>query len=303
MSAFKKLDRKDVFTTVHLATKSNSTSGSNASDYGISFLSGVSGSLSFPGFSSPASLQYPAFSYEQLLQYRSIRQLYYGNVSEDLLTGSFEEYRQSSIYSGSRYLGDRVGVVSFPRSRYGEALKPGTFSTDISTEYVQNEGDYVLETIAAGGEYIEDLPSGSVIDDGEGSIISVGSYSGVADGTRVGDIFYNHGMVVFTDNYFARYFSNEPIDPLSWSSLLSVYTFNYKLKIRDEEFNFSLNPSAIKNDGGSIADNISGSYFKPYITTVGLYNDDQELIAVAKLSQPIPKSTDTDMTFVLKLDI
>ena len=100
MSAVKKLDRKDVFTTVHLATKSNSTLGSNASDYGISFLSGVSGSLSFPGFSSAASLKYPAFSYEQLLQYRSIRQLYYGNISQDLLTGSFEEYRQYNKISG-----------------------------------------------------------------------------------------------------------------------------------------------------------------------------------------------------------
>lgn len=303
MSAFKKLDRKDVFTTVHLATKAWSTSGSSASDYGVSYLSGVSASLSYPGYSSPTSLKYPAYSYEQFLQFRSVRQMYYGNVSDDLPTGSFEEYLQSSLYSGSRYLGDRAGVVSILRSRYGVGIKPGTFSTNVSTEYIQNESDYVLETLGAGGQYIGNLPSGSIIDDGEGSLVVVGDYAGAVDGERVGDIFYNHGMLVFTTDYFARYFNQEPVTPINWSSLYPVYTFNYTLKVRDEEFNYSLNPTTMKDSNGTLADNISNSEFRPYVTTVGLYNNEQELIAVAKLGQPIPKSTDTDMTLVIKLDV
>jgi hypothetical protein len=47
----------------------------------------------------------------------------------------------------------------------------------------------------------------------------------------------------------------------------------------------------------------TASFFQPYITTVGLYNDSNELIAVGKLAQPVPKSKYMDMNFVVKLDI
>ena len=60
---------------------------------------------------------------------------------------------------------------------------------------------------------------------------------------------------------------------------------------------------ALSGSDGKVADNVSGSYFKPYVTSIGLYNDAQELIAVAKLGQPVPKSKDTDMTFVVTLDM
>ena len=42
---------------------------------------------------------------------------------------------------------------------------------------------------------------------------------------------------------------------------------------------------------------------RTYITTIGLYNDANELVAVAKMGQPLPKSADTDMSMVVKLDV
>ena len=51
------------------------------------------------------------------------------------------------------------------------------------------------------------------------------------------------------------------------------------------------------------ANNLTGSLYSPYITSVGLYNDANELIAVAKTGRPIPKTQNTDMTFVVKIDI
>ena len=39
-----------------------------------------------------------------------------------------------------------------------------------------------------------------------------------------------------------------------------------------------------------------------YITTVGMYNDEGDLLAVAKLGQPIPISDQTDTTFVVRWD-
>jgi len=308
MSAFKKLDRRDVFITSHLAKKSFYTSGSSNVADQVSFNPGTSGSLIYPGYTFKESLRYQPYSFEQLLYYRSIQELYYSNnVSGSLfLTGSFENYLQSSLnHSGSRNLGDRVGVVSLKRNVVGTGIFPGSFSSGkLSDSYIEDEGNYVLETIAAGGEYIENKPTGSIIEDSEGRIIANETgFLEASEGDYVGDLIYTHGLAIFTEEKFAKYFSNLSSPDLSWKSTNPVYTANYTCKVRDEEFNFSLNPSSLKDEFGNIADNISGSEFKPYVTTIGLYNDSQELIAVAKLGQPIPKSTDTDMTFTIKLDI
>jgi len=53
---------------------------------------------------------------------------------------------------------------------------------------------------------------------------------------------------------------------------------------------------------GNLKNELTGSEFTPYITSIGLYNDANELLAVAKLSRPIKKSIDLDMTFIVKLD-
>jgi hypothetical protein len=44
------------------------------------------------------------------------------------------------------------------------------------------------------------------------------------------------------------------------------------------------------------------SSFSPYVSTIGLYNDAQELLAVAKMAAPTPISANTDMTFLVKFD-
>jgi len=53
---------------------------------------------------------------------------------------------------------------------------------------------------------------------------------------------------------------------------------------------------------GSIEFSGSYSYFQPYTTTIGLYNDNNDLLMVAKLAKPIALSSDTDMTFIVRYD-
>jgi hypothetical protein len=53
---------------------------------------------------------------------------------------------------------------------------------------------------------------------------------------------------------------------------------------------------------GQAYDFVTGSNWAPYVTTVGLYNEAQELLAVAKLSQPLPTSRTTDMSILINLD-
>ena len=67
--------------------------------------------------------------------------------------------------------------------------------------------------------------------------------------------------------------------------------------------NITYNRTATSGSLGQLANNITGSDFTPYITTVGLYNDANELIAVGKTGRPIPKTKNSDMTFEIKIDI
>jgi hypothetical protein len=97
---------------------------------------------------------------------------------------------------------------------------------------------------------------------------------------------------------------------LSFKNEHIIYENEVRCVIKESEFNLSYNPTLVSGSyisgslkyfaTGSILP--SGSYFTPYVTTLGLYNDNNELLAVAKFSKPMLISPDTDMTFVVKYD-
>jgi hypothetical protein len=88
-----------------------------------------------------------------------------------------------------------------------------------------------------------------------------------------------------------------------WKSNLPIYTYNVHCTVKESELNYSQNPSSVSGSDNTIRNNVTGSSFRPYITTVGLYNEANELLAVAKTNRPIPKSENVDMTFMIKIDI
>ena len=51
-----------------------------------------------------------------------------------------------------------------------------------------------------------------------------------------------------------------------------------------------------------LSDITTGSLWKPYVTTIGLFNENNELLVVGKLGQPIRMSDETDTTFILRWD-
>lgn len=80
-----------------------------------------------------------------------------------------------------------------------------------------------------------------------------------------------------------------------------IYEKMIKCTVKDYEFNLSYNPTL--SVSGSVKSFATGSFFHPYVTTVGLYNDNNDLLAVAKFGQPIPVSQDTDTSYLIKLDL
>ncbi len=352
MSAFKKLNRQDVYVSDYVAKKRWSASDTAVGGYNIETLRGFSGST--PGYPYPSDFHNNRY---QKLVYDSINQLYYRDgIGEGVFSGSANISLQSSLtLSGSRDIKTEVAVLSFPRGTYGTHIEPGTFqihplseSQDSFTEvgyygdyfsgddnYIEKAGfwygsnslntedyivsesihtpsssldAYVTESLdSSPGQYVDIDPGQQmmhIVDDGNGCLIFSGSELKYTEPRKVvGDIIYNQGQVVFTDPVVARYISTYSRHKLQWKSNLPIYTYNVSCIVRDSEMNFTYNSSALSGSKGELNNNVTGSSFSPYVTTVGLFNDSNELIAVAKMNKPIPKSTHADMTFEVKIDI
>ncbi len=85
----------------------------------------------------------------------------------------------------------------------------------------------------------------------------------------------------------------------SKETLSSDFVF---VRARNQEFNYSENPSFISGSTGEVIFNSFIDNPQIYITTVGLYNDNNELLAVAKLSRPLLKDFTKELLVRVKLD-
>ena len=74
------------------------------------------------------------------------------------------------------------------------------------------------------------------------------------------------------------------------------------VRARNSEFNYSENPSYISGSTGEVVYNYFINNPQAYLTTVGLYNDSNELLAVAKLSKPLNKNFTKEALIRVKLD-
>ena len=264
------------------------------------------------------------------LVYRSIKELYYSNYiggengapaatasfnNDGTITGpaytpNYYNYLSNTL-PPDRYFptgSDSIVVISIPSNLFGEYIAPNSFQIQVSgsTISVQDDG---LGNILFGT-----LKVGDIIYQHGIIIITKTGYSAVIDayGTgSYGNIIYGGSGVDFVNNFYTNNLT------CSFKSTVTIYETQYKCTIRENEFNFSNNPSllsgssAISNGSGSsfpqpgsgkLNDNVTGSYFSPYITTVGLYNNNKELIAVAKLAQPLPVSSVTDTSILINFD-
>jgi CxxC motif-containing protein len=72
--------------------------------------------------------------------------------------------------------------------------------------------------------------------------------------------------------------------------------------VKNQEYNFSNNPTFTTGSEGDLAEPTMIGDPKTYITTVGLYNTNKELLATAKTSKPIQKSFTKEILLKIKLD-
>jgi hypothetical protein len=317
MGAFKSFLSTDVIVSPFVVNKSFSFEGTaSLINVGIIGLSGINYDKTSSNYFASASSNIAITTSISLGGlYNSIKQLYYTNYIPNPISGStytvnylgqtveddsltnvysrFYNYEQTSLFQTNSFgytssygfsrcffptPGAGLVMLSIPRDLFGDYINPNTF-------YIKAEG-------VEAGNFV------TVIDNGEGVLVS--------SSLAVGIINYSHGTVVFPANIGINidegFFDSNNIT-CSFQSSRTIYETQYKCTIRPEEFNFSLNPSLISGStNGTIYNFATGSYFNPYVTTVGFYNEAQELLMVAKLGQPLPTSRTTDTTILVNID-
>jgi|TARA_B110000977_G_C10958723_1_gene447650 hypothetical protein len=89
---------------------------------------------------------------------------------------------------------------------------------------------------------------------------------------------------------------------LSFKNRYTIYENEIVCTVDANDFNMSQNPTITTDSSGSLRNFATSSNFMPYVTTVGLYNDNNELLLVGKLAQPMVMSGITDTTYVIRYD-
>lgn len=308
MGAYKQISPQDTFITTYVSHKQWDITGSEYSNYGVQYaeISRYDDDAYYLNENDSFSSSYLPLYFKSLdlLYYRSFNNLEEESTPLGIVSSSYEHYLQTSLLqSNVRHLEDDLILISIPRNVFGSSIKPGSFTMGFPT--INEETLYVRTGYVLSGYILElldgfDLEVGVLYDSTEGSIIAKTS---LGDYIRVGDINYFHGIITITHPDFVESYSDDEDKPrLIFKSTKEIHTHNTHCTVLAEELNYTLNPTTtIANSSGSIAAKFLEDEFNPYITTVGLYNSSNELIAVGKLAQPTPKSDQTDMVFVVKV--
>lgn len=172
----------------------------------------------------------------------------------------------------------------------------------------------------------------SLTDTGAGSSFDVGPAGDEGDlisgSTVVGKVFYNAGIIVFPTGVFypaatafatpvywsgaiatglidARVVSGSiddmagglrnRIEQLQFHNQTNLHKTVYFCRALNSEFNYSSNPSFIDGDGRIIPTSGTDNQTRSYITTIGLYDVNNNLLAVGKISEPVKKSPDNEV--------
>jgi hypothetical protein len=265
----------------------------------------------------------------------------YGQMAQLLmgydLTGSVQLFDEDGDLLGSTT--DKVKevfVLPFSRLLVKDEIKKETFSMTLDvSNYVANAQPFTSNTLltiadtGASTEYRVNSPAGDY-----GILYATSANNLLAtDGSKCGLIFYQAGIVVLNADIFNTLLSDpllgasfnfnqnggildslsaDEINVLGNSLLHRIgnIQFNnttelnstvYFCRVNHNEFNYSSNPTYLEDSRIRVK---TQSTDEPvaYITTVGLYNDRNELLATAKLSEALKKSPSTEFTIRARLD-
>ena len=247
------------------------------------------------------------------------------------ISGNIQQFDEDgNILGGGTKLKGCV-FVNFARLLTKDEIKKGTFSMTLGATSSFATPMSELITIAdtnAATQFKVNSPTGEY-----GILYGTGSV--MPTNTPVGLLFYQAGVAVLSgsiwENYgnvngasgtmemnadgnsLAQFFTGSTIQQISDATVrhrLNNLSFNnttelnstvYFCRANNSEFNYSANPTYLSSSKMRVKNTVTDDPVS-YITTVGLYSPDNELLAVAKLSEPLKKTPQNELTVRVRLD-
>lgn len=249
------------------------------------------------------------------------------------LTGG-DKYNALIFFNFARLLGkDELKKGTFSM-KLDTTAASGSVATSVENITISDSG--------AESDYRVNSPAGEYGILKASALSTAGSANGIAaakDGTACGLIFYQAGIVAITPELFNAYnagthavgflhtedcnmngagdhiytvMATDTNDELAlairgriididFSNTTELNSTIYFCRVGHNDFNYSSNPTYLQNSKIRVKNKTTDSPVS-YITTVGLYSADNEMLAVAKLSEPLRKDPTNDMTLRVRLD-
>jgi hypothetical protein len=153
-------------------------------------------------------------------------------------------------------------VISIPHLMIGDGIKPGS-----------------VQITSGSLEYVDDL---------NGNLFEHSVHSG--------NVFYEHGLIVI---HTASLDTHDCT--LNFKNTHVIEEHEYMCNASKHEFNATTNLTTVSSSG-EMHGFVSSSAWNPYVTSIGLYDNDYNLLAVGKLGQAIKKSEKYDTSYVIRFD-
>jgi hypothetical protein len=252
-----------------------------------------------------------------------------GNSSTSTVYGQYRSLifgDEDTSFTFQNQTSDYIYIITLDRARYKEKLLPGTFNLTLGVgsnriNLTDNSNNISTVSYVDAGR-IYDIISGSngVPPTGKTGLNALGGSYGkflpdvgliVLNGTALTTAFGGEGGIglVVTlgttrptpsnlTNLFNAIKLGSSFKLQSEETVSSNYIF---VRVRNSEFNYSTNPSNITGSG-ELRHDVMVNSPQAYITTVGLYNDNNDLLGVAKLSRPLLKDFTKEALVRIKLD-
>ena len=254
--------------------------------------------------------------------YDSVKSQFYLNPSTASIVTEVGK-RESYASTNERVIGSTIGVISIPQEYYGEGIKIGSMVVEYGSITATDDGNSNLIDSASNIK-------GNVFYD-RGLVVLT---EDVADGSGLSsfDISYRSTMTIYENEIFLSVLENEfnvsqnptavyevgaqkltttinkPYTKLNQSEFVSKTFYQPGAQyIRNGRYPFVSSYDGVTK--GSFDDYIvsgstdqTGSYLTPFITTIGLYDNNNDMVAVAKLPKPIKSLPDYPVNFIVRFD-
>lgn len=247
-------------------------------------------------------------------QYRSI-----------LLDQDDNNFTFTADASGSGLIdSDDIYVINISRARYRESMDAGNFSLTISGStshtFIDDSGKKFSNTVGKAGRVFNIVEGDLNLGTSNDATITT---TEAPNGQGYGLFYPDQGLLILNPSAIESLTGITPAvtttadEEFNQDKLITgiqggsdfesrrtenISTAHYFVRATNREYNFSNNPSFTTGSDGTFLQSTFERDPKTYITTVGLYNEVSEMLAVAKTSQPIPKSFDKEVLIKIKLD-